>query len=65
MGSLGMGEPVFVRVTDSQGTADLQLSWVDTFGNVPTGQALLYEDSYGRLTIAVNQEIRRGPAGSA
>ncbi len=55
MGSLGMGEPVFVRVTDAQGTADLQLSWVDTFGNVPPGEALLYEDSYGRLTIAVNQ----------
>ena len=55
MGQLGMGEPVYVRVTDSQGTADLELSWVDTFGNVPPGQALLYEDSYGRLTVAVNQ----------
>ncbi len=44
-----------VRVTDAQGTADLELSWVDTFGNVPPGQALLYEDSYGRLTLAVNQ----------
>ncbi|MCY7418287.1 MAG: SAM-dependent chlorinase/fluorinase [Chloroflexi bacterium] len=55
MGQLGMGEPVFVRVTDAQGTSDLELNWVDTFGNVPPGQALLYEDSYGRLTIAVNQ----------
>ncbi len=55
MGPLGMGEPVFVRVTDALGTADLELNWVDTFGNVPPGQALLYEDSYGRLTIAVNQ----------
>jgi S-adenosylmethionine hydrolase len=55
MGQLGMGEPVYVRVTDAQGTSDLELSWVDTFGNVPPGQALLHEDSYGRLTIAVNQ----------
>ncbi len=55
MGPLGMGEPVYLRVTDPQGTSDLQLSWVDTFGNVPPGEALLYEDSYGRLTIAVNQ----------
>jgi len=55
MGQLAMGEPVYVRVTDAQGTADLELSWVDTFGNVPPGQALLYEDSFGRLTIAVNQ----------
>jgi hypothetical protein len=55
MGQLAMGEPVYVRVTDTQGMADLELSWVDTFGNVPPGQALLYEDSFGRLTIAVNQ----------
>ncbi len=55
MGQLGMAEPVYLRVTDPQGTSDLQLSWVDTFGNVPPGEALLYEDSYGRLTIAVNQ----------
>lgn len=55
MGPLAMGEPVYLRVTDPDGSADLELNWVDTFGNVPPGQALLYEDSYGRLTIAVNQ----------
>ena len=55
MGQLGMGEPVYVRVTDAQGTPTWSSNWVDTFGNVPPGQALLYEDSYGRLTIAVNQ----------
>jgi S-adenosylmethionine hydrolase len=55
MGQLAMGEPVYLRVTDTLGSADLELSWVDTFGNVPRGQALLFEDSYGRLTIAVNQ----------
>jgi S-adenosylmethionine hydrolase len=55
MGQLVMGEPVYLRVTDALGSADLELSWVDTFGNVPPGEALLYEDSYGRLTIAINQ----------
>ncbi len=29
--------------------------WVETFGRVPAGEALLYEDSYGRLCLAVNQ----------
>jgi len=37
----------------------LHLPWVDTFGSVQHGEALLYEDSYGRLCLAVN----RGDAG--
>jgi hypothetical protein len=32
-----------------------ELPWVTTFGEVARGQALLYEDSYGRLCVAVNQ----------
>jgi S-adenosylmethionine hydrolase len=29
--------------------------WADTFGRVAPGEPLLYEDSYGRLCLAVNQ----------
>ena len=32
-----------------------QLKWASTFGEVAPGSPLLYEDSYGRLCIAVNQ----------
>ena len=31
------------------------LPWAVTFGDVGAGEPLLYEDSYGRLCIAVNQ----------
>ncbi|MBX3030328.1 MAG: SAM-dependent chlorinase/fluorinase [Chloroflexi bacterium] len=55
LGPLGMGEPLFVRITDEAGTSDLEVMWVETFGDVAPGQALLFEDSYGRLSIAVNQ----------
>jgi hypothetical protein len=33
----------------------VEVPWVGTFGEVARGQALLYEDSYGRLCVAVNQ----------
>ncbi len=29
--------------------------WADTFGRVPIGELLVYEDSYGRLCLAENQ----------
>lgn len=38
-----------------------QMPWVSTFGEVFPGDPLMYEDSYGRLCIAVNQ----GDAGRA
>ena len=37
------------------------IPWVGTFGDVAPGEPLLYEDSYGRLCLAVNQ----GDAGRA
>jgi hypothetical protein len=36
--------------------AAIRLPWVSTFGAVPRGRPLLYEDSYGRLCVAVNQD---------
>jgi hypothetical protein len=50
-----MGEPLFVRVSDPAGSVDLEVMWAETFGDVAPGQPLLFEDSYGRLSIAVNQ----------
>jgi S-adenosylmethionine hydrolase len=49
------GEPIWVRVEDGGPERDLRLPWAATFGHVPVGQPLLYDDSYGRLCIAVNQ----------
>jgi S-adenosylmethionine hydrolase len=36
------------------GTA-LDVAWRTTFGEAGLGEPLLYEDSYGRLCLAVNQ----------
>jgi hypothetical protein len=46
---------VWLRLSDAAGTNELQVAWVETFGRVAPGQPLLYEDSYGRLSLAVNQ----------
>jgi S-adenosylmethionine hydrolase len=40
-----------IRAPSSRMTAP----WVATFGEVPAGSALVYEDSYGRLCVAANQ----------
>ena len=52
--ALGMASSRRFDITIDNGER-LQLPWVLTFGEVAHGQALLYEDSYGRLCIAVNQ----------
>lgn len=55
LGDLRFGERLFLRVTDPGASFDVEVTWVETFGRVPPGQPLLYEDSYGRLGFAVNQ----------
>jgi S-adenosylmethionine hydrolase len=55
LGSPELGQPLFVRVADPGGVIDLEVAWVETFGDVPPGQPLLFQDSYGRLSLAVNQ----------
>ena len=55
VGSPELGQPLFVRLVDQAGVVDLEVAWVETFGNVPPGQPLLFQDSYGRLSLAVNQ----------
>jgi S-adenosyl-L-methionine hydrolase (adenosine-forming) len=57
-GALGqpqLGQPLFVRISDPGGSSDHEVAWVETFGNVPPGVPLLFQDSYGRLSLAVNQ----------
>jgi S-adenosylmethionine hydrolase len=51
-GSLEAGDMFTVRI----GARILAVPWQDTFGSVPAGDALLYEDAdYAGLAIAVNQ----------
>jgi S-adenosylmethionine hydrolase len=45
------GEEVPVTV----GGREMKMKFVNTFSDVPVGQALLYIDSRGRLGLAVNQ----------
>jgi len=54
-GGLHAGESLYVRLEEGEWPRDLRLPWVGTFGQVPVGQPLLYEDSYGRVCIAVNR----------
>jgi S-adenosylmethionine hydrolase len=53
--NLNPGERLWVRIEDGGAPRDIGLPWVNTFGHVAPGQALIYDDSYGRLCIAVNQ----------
>jgi S-adenosylmethionine hydrolase len=55
LGTLQRGEELVVEVGSSDKPKAHALRWVSTFGDVDPGAALLYEDSYGRLCIAVNQ----------
>jgi hypothetical protein len=51
-----VGDPVgrvfLVRTADGR---SMEVPWVRAFGEREAGEALLYEDSYGRACIAVNQ----------
>jgi S-adenosylmethionine hydrolase len=46
---------VTVRLGADPGARTAEIPWAPTFGEVPVGGHLLYEDSYGRLCIAQNQ----------
>jgi hypothetical protein len=43
------GEELVVRI----GTAEYQLSWVTSYGDVDPGEGLLHADSYGQIAVAV------------
>jgi S-adenosylmethionine hydrolase len=46
-----VGEKVHIKI----GGSDFSVPYVATFGNVPVGQPLLYIDSSGLISVAINQ----------
>ena len=56
-GLLRWGTALEVAWPDPGGTRPVsrRIAWARTFGQVTPGEPLLYEDSYGRLCLAVNQ----------
>jgi hypothetical protein len=56
LGPLVGGTLLAVELTDRRGAARTEVvPWEETFGVVPVGALLLYEDSLGRLCLAENQ----------
>lgn len=54
-GSAGPMRPGRVVRVQAGDAPEHQLTWADTFGDVPVGEPILYVDSYDRLTLAINQ----------
>jgi S-adenosylmethionine hydrolase len=52
LGGRGPGTRLEIR---SSGRDPIELPWATTFGEVRAGEPLVYEDSYGRVCVAVNQ----------
>jgi len=58
LGDLPWGAPICLTWAADELTGrapSLVASWAETFGGVETGRPLIYEDSYGRLCVAVNR----------
>jgi S-adenosylmethionine hydrolase len=55
LGPLAYGEALHLRWADETGTQEAVVPWVETFGRVPLGAPLAYEDAYARVCLAANQ----------
>lgn len=55
LGPLQRGEEVTLRLGGGTRRRSERVRWAHTFSDVPVGEVLLYEDSYGRLCLARNQ----------
>jgi S-adenosylmethionine hydrolase len=56
LGEVPFGSRLEVELRPPGGPARrVSATWADAFGRVAPGEPLLYEDSYGRLCLAVNQ----------
>ena len=53
--SLRPDDRLRLRWTDGSGEQSVVVPWVETFGRVPKGAPLAYEDAYGRICLAANQ----------
>ena len=73
LGPLAPGDPLILELGDGDGDGDgdggarrtVPVTWRRTFGDAAVGEPLLYEDSYGRLCLAVNQGDAAGRHGIA
>ena len=52
LGPLKAGDPLRIDVADRPAIAT---TWRSTFGDVPPGETLVYEDSYGRICLAARE----------
>jgi S-adenosylmethionine hydrolase len=55
LGSLSFGDALHLRWADEGDTKEAVVPWVETFGRVPVGAPLAYEDAYARVCLAANQ----------
>jgi S-adenosylmethionine hydrolase len=55
LGRLEPGDLLALAWIDGSDVRTAEVPWVETFGSVPPGVPLVYEDSYGRLCLAANQ----------
>jgi len=55
LGSLTPGDALELRVGSRSAARTVHTTWQATFGDVPLGETLVYEDSYGRICLAASQ----------
>jgi len=55
VGVLAFGDRLCLAWSDETGAHEAEVPWVETFGRVPVGEPLVYEDAYARLCLAANQ----------
>jgi S-adenosyl-L-methionine hydrolase (adenosine-forming) len=55
IGRLTYGDQLRLRWVDDGRPGEAVVPWVETFGRVPKGAALVYEDAYARICVAANQ----------
>lgn len=55
VGPLAPDDPLRLRWMDGSSQQTAVVPWVETFGHVPKGEPLAYEDAYGRNCLAANQ----------
>jgi S-adenosylmethionine hydrolase len=55
VGPLAYGDELHLRWVDDGRAREAVVPWVETFGRVPPGSPLVYEDAYARVCVAANQ----------
>ena len=55
LGSLTPGDALELRLGSGSAERTIRTTWQATFGDVPLGETLVYEDSYGRICLAASQ----------